>query len=173
MAVTTEEIVKMPYDEAVIECIKKYHAIPTVKAMLTGMAKDVDDPLIINKLHNADASAILNASTKILNSIKLNKPKNFSMSMELANAIGTVVVQALQENAKTEEVVGDTEENDESGDFDPANDLPQSSRDAGEVDEQEGPKYAPDLSAEVDELKNISNHSDNSRYVLMKDIFNL
>lgn len=172
MAVTTEEIVKMPYDEAVIECIKKYHAIPTVKAMLTGMAKDVDDPLIINKLHNAEASAILNASAKILSSIKLDKPKNFSMSMELANAIGTVVVQALQENAKTEEIIGDDVEG-EGDDFEAATDLPPSSRDAGEVEQEEGPKYAPDLSAEVDELKNISNHSDNSRYVQMKKIFNM
>lgn len=173
MAVTTDEIVNMPYDEAVIECIKKYHAIPTVKAMLTGMAKDVDDPLIINKLHNAEASAILNASTKILKSIKLDTPKNFSMSIELANAIGTVVVQALQENAKSEEVL---EEDVEGGDdFNAETDLPQSSRDAGSVDEEEGPKYAPDLSAEVDELKNINNHScsDNSRYEqLKKNLFN-
>lgn len=169
MAVTTEEIVNMPYDEAVIECIKIYHAIPVVKAMLTGMAKGISDPLIINKLHNAESSAILNASSKILSKIKLSPVQNFSMSPELANAIGTVVVQALQENAKSEEVY------DDGGDFeaDEATDIPPSSRDAGEVEQEEGPKYAPDLSAEVDELKNISNHSDNSRYVQVKNIFNL
>jgi len=172
MAVTTDEIVNMPYDEAVIECIKRYHAIPTVKAMLTGMSKEVDDPLIINKLHNAEASAILNASAKILSSVKLAPVKNFSMSVELANAIGTVVVQALQENAKQETIEGD-EDLEGGDDFDAETDIPPSSRDAGVVDQEEGPKYAPDLSAEVDELKNINNHSDNSRYVQMKDIFNL
>jgi len=170
MAVTTEEIVNMPYDEAVIECIKKYHAIPTVKAMLTGMAKDISDPLIINKLHNAESSAILNASAKILSSIKLNPVQNFSMSPELANAIGTVVVQALQENAKSEAI---EEGIDDSGDDFEENDIPPSSRDAGEVEQEEGPKYAPDLSAEVDELKNINNHSDNSRYEQLKrTVFN-
>lgn len=170
MAVTTEEIVKMPYDEAVIECIKIYHAIPVVKAMLTGMAKGITDPLILNKLHNAESSAILNASTKILSSIKLpNLAKNFSMSPELANAIGTVVVQALQENAKTE-ISSDTIEEEE--DFGEEEEIPPSSRDAGEVEQEEGPKYAPDLSAEVDELKNISNHSETSRYGKVREILN-
>jgi hypothetical protein len=164
---TTAEIVEMPYDEAVIECIKIYHAIPTVKAMLTGKSKEITNQLLINKLHNANAAEILNASTKILKSVKLDQELNFSMSPELANAIGTVVVQALQENAKAES----NEMSEESEEYD-ANDLPESSRDAGLVDENEGPKYAPDLSAEVNELKSLSNHSDTSRYGKIKDIFN-
>lgn len=164
---TTAEIVKMPYDSAVIECIKQYHAIPTVQVILTGMSKDLTDPLLIEKLHNnAQASQILNASTKILSKIKL--PKHFSMSPELANAIGSVVVQALQENAKTEEQSTDDIFNGDDDD-----ELPASDRDLGLVEGEEGPKYAPDLSAEVDELKSINNHSYNSRYGKIKDLLNL
>lgn len=179
---TTAQIVALPYDEAVIECIKKYHAIPTVKAMLIGKTKDIQDDMIVDKLHNnAEASNILNASTRILKSINPNKlVRNFSMSPELANAIGTVVVQALQENAKaeynnnTDNVDSDDIESlGEYSEFD-ATDIPDSSRDAGLVESEEGPKYAPDLSAEVDELKNISsnNYSDTSRYGQVKDILN-
>lgn len=167
MAKTTAEIVKLPYDEAVIECIKTYHAIPTVQVMLTGLSKDITDPLIVNKLHNAQASQILNASSKILSSVKL--PKNFSMSPELANAIGSVVVQALQENAK--ETLGGV--NDSELDSEDTEDgLPKSDRDLGLVEGEEGPKYAPDLSAEVDELKNINNHSETTRYDNIKNLLN-
>lgn len=97
---------------------------------------------------------------------------NFSMSEELAKAIGTVVVQALTENAKDDNAnsggsddmldinddaefdLGSDEEN--GGD----NELPLSKRAKGEVEEAEGPKAAPDLSKEFEELKSTtSNHS--------------
>lgn len=95
--------------------------------------------------------------------------ENFSMSEELAKAIGTVVVQALTENAKTEsqDVFGDTNSDDDL-DLDLGDDvdldeseLPESSRDSGKVQEAEGPKNAPDLSADFAELKGtMSNHSE-------------
>ena len=123
---------------------------------------------------------------------------NFSMSEELAKAIGTVVVQALTENAKddissggsndmldinddAEFDLGSDEEN--GGD----NELPLSKRAKGEVEEAEGPKAAPDLSKEFEELKSTtSNHSyvnsinkskvvtmsEADRYRFVKDFFN-
>lgn len=88
--------------------------------------------------------------------------KNFSMSEELAKAIGTVVVQALTENAK-DDSLGLNSDLDDGGLDDMElgeSDLPESSRDAGKVEEAEGPKAAPDLSQDFAELKSIVNHSE-------------
>lgn len=89
--------------------------------------------------------------------------ENFSMSEELAKAIGTVVVQALTENAKDEQAALDDLGGDDELDLDmdlDESELPESARDAGEVQEAEGPKNAPDLSADFADLKStISNHS--------------
>lgn len=94
--------------------------------------------------------------------------KNFSMSEELAKAIGTVVVQALTENAKSEDL---NIEDDLDIDLEDEN-LEESSRDAGNVSPAEGPKAAPDLSEDFNELKNsVSNHS-YTRYELVKDFLN-
>lgn len=123
---------------------------------------------------------------------------NFSMSEELAKAIGTVVVQALTENAKddvssdsnddTLDINDDAEfdlSSDEENDGD--NELPLSKRAKGEAEEAEGPKAAPDLSKEFEELKSTtSNHSyvnsinkskvvtmsETDRYRFVKDFFN-
>lgn len=99
--------------------------------------------------------------------------KNFSMSEELAKAIGTVVVQALTENAKDETVEDDF---DLEGDVDlDDSEIEESSRDAGKVQEAEGPKNAPDLSEDFAELKKtVSNHSEvkKTEYAMMRDFFN-
>ena len=100
-------------------------------------------------------------SDVILNSEKL---ANFAMSEELAKAIGTVVVQALTENAKDAMSSGLDEDLDDGGleDMDLGeSDLPESKRDAGKVQEAEGPKAAPDLSQDFAELKaTVNNHSE-------------
>lgn len=87
--------------------------------------------------------------------------ENFSMSEELAKAIGTVVVQALTENAKDESSALDLESDDENGLSLDESELPESSKDAGKVEEAEGPKNAPDLSKDFAELKStVQNHSE-------------
>lgn len=77
--------------------------------------------------------------------------KNFSMSEELAKAIGTVVVQALTENAKDDALEDgfDLEDEDDLDD----SELPESAKDSGEAEEAEGPKPAPDLSEEFSDLQ--------------------
>jgi len=101
--------------------------------------------------------------------------KNFSMSEELAKAIGTVVVQALTENAKQPEEDFDWgDEEDEDSDLDDS-ELEESSRDAGKVKEAEGPKPAPDLSEEFSELKNAKDKNSHfsTRYEQVKNFFNM
>jgi hypothetical protein len=102
--------------------------------------------------------------------------EHFSMSEDLAKAIGTVVVQALTENAKDNDSgdmfgggddfgFGDDMGGDSGDDFGldldfDESELPESSRDAGRVQEAEGPKAAPDLSEDFAELKRtVNNHS--------------
>jgi len=99
--------------------------------------------------------------------------EHFSMSEELAKAIGTVVVQALTENAKDEAAsldLGGLDSGLGGDDFDlgdddefslDESDLPESAISTGEVEEAEGPKNAPDLSSDFAELKKTvnSNHS--------------
>lgn len=86
--------------------------------------------------------------------------ENFSMSEELAKAIGTVVVQALTENAKDESADLGLSEDDLGLDSEEDENLPESSRDAGKVEAAEGPKNAPDLSQDFAELKStVNNHS--------------
>lgn len=106
--------------------------------------------------------------------------ENFSMSEDLAKAIGTVVVQALTENAKDEQAALDIGDGDDLGlgmDMDiGGEDLPESKKDSGEVEEAEGPKNAPDLSQDFAELKKIvNNHSfvseDEKRNEYMKKFF--
>ena len=123
---------------------------------------------------------------------------NFSMSEELAKAIGTVVVQALTENAKDDvssDSNDDTLDINDDAEFDLSsdeenggdNELPLSKRAKGEAEEAEGPKAAPDLSKEFEELKSTtSNHSyvnsinkskvvtmsEADRYRFVKDFFN-
>ena len=105
--------------------------------------------------------------------------ENFSMSEELAKAIGTVVVQALTENAKNESALDLETDGDDGLSLDLGDeDLPESKRDAGEVEEAEGPQNAPDLSKDFAELKKtMSNHSvmnmseADKHYITCKEIF--
>lgn len=107
--------------------------------------------------------------------------EHFSMSEELAKAIGTVVVQALTENAKDEEKLDDglDLELDEDDDLDfGESELPESARDKGEAEESEGPKNAPDLSSDFAEMKKtINNHSVTNfaqkRYEQVKEFFDM
>lgn len=105
--------------------------------------------------------------------------ENFAMSEELAKAIGTVVVQALTENAKDDGGLGlgsDDEGLGDDLDLD-TSDLPESAKDKGEVEEAEGPKPAKDLSQDFAELKSsVQNHSDNTsaeekRYANLKKMY--
>ena len=109
----------------------------------------------------------VNPNNTSIKRITMALNENFSMSEELAKAIGTVVVQALTENAKDEQTaldIGDDLDLGEEG----IEDLPESSRDAGTAEEVEGPKAAQDLSQDFAELKKAyNNHSekgDDSRY---------
>lgn len=100
--------------------------------------------------------------------------KNFSMSEELAKAIGTVVVQALTENAK-DETLEDDFDLDEGDGLDDS-ELPESAKDSGEAEEAEGPKPAPDLSEEFSDLKNSTNGANKgfseTRYEKIKNYLN-
>lgn len=97
--------------------------------------------------------------------------ENFSMSEDLAKAIGTVVVQALTENAKDTDNLGGGGDmfggGDDSGfDFDDFGtegneDLPESSKDAGTVEEAAGAIPAPDTDNDFDEMQSmVNNHSE-------------
>jgi hypothetical protein len=105
--------------------------------------------------------------------------ENFAMSEELAKAIGTVVVQALTENAKDDGLGLDGSDDlglDDDLDLD-TSDLPESAKDSGKVQEAEGPKPAPDLSQDFAELKSsVQNHSektnaDEQRRIAVKKFF--
>ena len=149
------------FDKTVKDCIDKYGSLETLKAIILGKSKDINKELV-SKLHYGPAKELYMSAKSLTQDVF--GVQNFAMSQELATAIGTVVVQALQENAKEEDDLEMVDENIE--------DLPPSAKDEGQS-EEETPKFAPDLSADENELKQMSiNHKNDDRYSKVKEILN-
>jgi hypothetical protein len=149
------------YDDTVKSCISKYGTLETLRAIITGKSNDITNKELISKLHYGPAKELYMSVKNLTQDVF--GVKNFAMSQELATAIGTVVVQALQENAKEEGL--EDEEN--------TGDLPMSDKDMGEAEGEESPKFAPDLSADENELKQMSiNPKLDDRYSQVKNFLN-